>query len=169
MKNEEETKKHHIDPLTGATHSHPVATGVGAVGGAATGVAFGAPLGPVGSLVGGAIGAAIGGFAGHSLGDEFDPYEEEEHWKSRYQEEPYYEKDYTFEDYGPAYRVGYETYPLHAGKAYVDAEKELGSHWEKAKGKSRLTWEQAKHAVRAGWHRVEASVSKRRHDDPSKR
>lgn len=164
MKTKEEELTHHRDPITGAPHSHPVATGVGGVGGAAAGMAFGAVLGPVGSLVGGALGAFVGGFAGHELGDEFDP-EEEAHWKDRYREEPYYEKDHTYDDYGPAYRFGHESYPLHVGKNYVEAEKELGTQWDKAKGKSRLSWEQAKHAARASWHRLEEKLARRERPD----
>jgi len=169
MKTEEETTtRHHIDPITGAPHSHPVATGVGGAGGAITGAVIGAPLGPVGSLIGGAIGAAVGGLAGHKLGDEFDPYEfEEGHWKERLETEPYYEKGHTFEDYKPAYRMGHDAYPRenNGGKAYAEAEHQLGQQWDTVKGKSRLSWEQAKQAVKAGWHRVEESISHRdRHD-----
>ena len=71
--------------------------------------------------------------------------------------EPYYSTDYTYDDYAPAYRTGYEAAGRYQGqnKRFDDLEPELRANYERIKGKSRLAWENAKDAVRAAWHRVE--------------
>ena len=71
--------------------------------------------------------------------------------------EPYYSTDYTFDDYAPAYRTGYEAAGQYRGqnRRFDDLEPELRANYERIKGTSRLAWENAKDAVRAAWHRVE--------------
>lgn len=40
----------------------------------------------------------------------------------------------------------------------LQAEAELRSDYERAKGDSRLAWDEAKGATRAAWHRVERAM-----------
>jgi uncharacterized protein YcfJ len=63
------------DPITGASGSHPVETGAGAlIGGAASGLVVGALGGPVGAVIGAAAGGAIaGGLVGKGIGETIDP------------------------------------------------------------------------------------------------
>ena len=146
------------DPITGAPGSHPIGTGVGATGGAVAGATIGAVGGPVGMAVGGAIGAVVGGLAGHAVGEVVDPTAEDSYWRSTYENEPYRASGYSYDDYGPAYKLGYEGRTRYAGRAYNEVENELASDWEATKGDSRLAWEDAKHATRAAWHKVERVV-----------
>src|SRR6185437_5113669 len=37
-----------------------------------------------------------------------DPAREEAYWRESYRREPYFERGYTFEDYLPGYRIGWE-------------------------------------------------------------
>jgi len=141
------------DPITGAPGAHPVGTGVGAAGGAAAGAAIGAAGGPVGAAVGGVVGAVVGGLAGKGVGEAVNPTAEDTYWREAYLNEPYYNSKYGYDDYAPAYRVGYS----YTGRTWDDAEDKLRSEWERAKGASRLEWEEAKSAARAGWHRVTRS------------
>ena len=61
-----------------AITEHPVAAGVGAVGGGATGAAVGMVVaGPVGSVVGALIGAVAGGFGGSAVGGLIDDPEDQ--------------------------------------------------------------------------------------------
>jgi len=147
------------DPITGAPGSHPVGTGLGSAGGAAAGAAIGAPAGPVGALVGGIIGAIAGGAAGHGIAESIDPTAEEAYWSENFRNEPYYEDDYDYTDYQPAYRMGYERYPSFQGRQYEDAERELAKEWEQTRGTSRLDWERARPAARASWQRIERGRS----------
>jgi len=61
------------DPITGATGSHPVGTGLGAAaGGVAAGAAAGSVAGPLGTVVGAAVGAVLGGLAGKGVAEMVD-------------------------------------------------------------------------------------------------
>jgi len=97
------------DPITGAPGSHPVGTAAGATSGGVAGAVVGTAVGgPVGGAVGAAVGAVAGGLAGHAAGEAVNPSVEDIYWRQAHIREPYYRKDFTYDDYGPAYRTGYE-------------------------------------------------------------
>jgi hypothetical protein len=146
------------DPITGEPGSHPVGTGVGAAGGGAAGAAVGAVGGPVGAAVGGIIGAVAGGLAGKAAAEAVDPTVEDAYWRENYKKEPYHNPSLSYDDYAPAYRLGYEAYGDRRGRRFEDVEPELENRWSTAKGRSSLEWQRAKSAVRAGWHRVERAI-----------
>lgn len=141
------------ESVTGTPEAHPVGTGVGAAGGVATGVALGAAGGPAGMAIGGVLGAVAGGLAGNAVAEGIDPAAEDAYWSERYQDEPYYQEDYDYPDYEPAYRMGYQSYGR--GRRFEDSEKEFSNSWDEYRGDSRLEWEGARPAARAGWDRVE--------------
>ena len=85
---------------------HPVGTGVGATGGALAGAAAGSVGGPLGAAVGGVVGAVVGGLGGKAIAESINPTAEEAFWKENYDKESYYEVGRSFDDYGPAYRLG---------------------------------------------------------------
>jgi hypothetical protein len=87
-----------------------------------------------------------------------DTQAERDYWQGRYDKESYYEAGHTYDDYEGAYRTGYEGRDKYAGRSFDQAENELRSDWESAKGKSRLAWEKAKHAARAAWDRIERAM-----------
>ena len=150
------------DPLTGAVGARPVATGVGAVGGAMAGAAVGAVAGPVGAAIGGVIGAATGGLAGHGVAEAIDPSAEELHWRTTYTTVPYFAKNgsFDFNDYGPAYRYGWESRARHVGRKFDEVEPDLAREWDAVKGKSRLGWADAKSAAQASWQRISDAVER---------
>jgi hypothetical protein len=143
------------DPISGAPGAHPIGTGVGAAGGAAAGAAIGAVGGPVGVVIGGAVGAIVGGLAGKAAGEAVNPTAEAEYWQSAYASEPYYNHQYTYDDYGPAYKLGYTAPQKYAGKSFDSVQSSLEHDWNVTKGTSRMEWSEAKSATRAAWHRVE--------------
>lgn len=148
------------DPITGETGAHPVGTGVGAASGGVAGAAIGAAVGgPIGAAVGIVAGGVAGGYAGKAAGEAIDPTREDTYWRDNYVSQPWYESDYTYDDYQPAFRTGYEGYRRHAatGKRYEEVESNLAADYQNARGKSRLEWEKAKAATRAAWYRVENS------------
>jgi hypothetical protein len=148
------------DPITGAPGAHPVGTGIGAaVGGMAAGAAAGTvAAGPVGTLVGSVAGAIAGGLAGKAVAEHFDPTAEEAYWRENFEREPYYQKGMTYDDYGPAYRYGFESRSRYMGQRFDDVEPELSRSWDTFRGKSRLSWEHGKHATRAAWDRIERAM-----------
>ncbi|AKJ29843.1 hypothetical protein [Caldimonas brevitalea] len=143
------------DPITGAPGAHPVGTGVGAAaGGMAAGAAVGTVAGPVGTAIGAAAGAIVGGLAGKGVAERIDPTIEDDYWRDNYADRPYVAKGSSYDDFGPAYRYGVDSYDEHAGRSWDEAEPHLARGWDDARGRSRLSWEQAKHATRDSWHRL---------------
>lgn len=160
------------DPITDAPGSHPVGTGIGAAAGgaagiaggiaasAATGMATGTVLGgPVGAVVGLAAGAVIGGLAGKAVGEAVNPTEEALYWRESYVAEPYYNTMYTYDDYSPAYRVGYEGFERYSGKTFEESEKDLEQDFNRIRGKSKLAWRDAKEATRSAWDRLTGNTN----------
>ncbi len=143
------------DPITGEPGSHPLGTGVGSASAGAAGASIGAAGGPIGAAVGGVIGAVVGAAIGHNVAEGVNPTAERAYWEESYDKEPYYEEGETFDDYDPAYKLGYVRYSVYGDRSPEEAESALEKDWEGSKGNSRLTWDKAKLAARAGWNRVE--------------
>lgn len=151
-----EDKDLNRDPITDEPGAHPVGTGIGATGGAVAGAAAGTLGGPVGVAVGGVAGAVIGGLAGKAAAEAVNPTAEEEYWREQYLREPYYEPGRSFDDYGPAYRLGLAGRTRYEGE-WEAAEPKLASEWESTRDSSSLSWQQAQPASRAAWERIDSS------------
>ena len=151
-------KHENRDPISGAPGAHPVGTGIGAAaGGMAAGAAAGSVAGPVGALAGAAVGAVVGGLAGKGIAEKIDPTAEEAYWRTQYAREPYYERGYTFDDYHPGYRTGWEGRARYAGRSYDQVERDLQRDYQRNRGNSQLEWAKNRHAVRAAWDRFDAT------------
>lgn len=159
------------DPISGERGAHPVGTGAGGVAGAAGGVAAGAAAGaatgtatggPVGAAIGGVAGAVGGALAGKAIAEKVNPTAEEAYWREHYEQEPYYDRNLSYEDYQGAYRTGYEGYGKWggSGKRFEEIEPELRRSYEQSHGKSGLPWDRARHASRAAWNRVSRDLSR---------
>jgi hypothetical protein len=155
--------------------AHPVGVGVGAAGGALAGSAVGSTAGPAGTLVGGVIGAVAGGLAGRGVAGMVHPEHgeardltpgqavervldhdrEDAYWREAHMAEPYYNPAHSYEDYAPAYRMGWESRAKYEDGTFDQYEPAFRNDWDNVKGRSRLGWDEAKHAARAGWHRIE--------------
>jgi uncharacterized protein (TIGR02284 family) len=146
------------DPITDEPGAHPVGTGIGAAGGAVAGAAAGAIGGPIGLAVGGVVGAVVGGLAGKAAAEAVNPTAEEDHWRENYTREPYYEQGRSYDDYGPAYRLGVSGRTTYEGD-WDSAESKLASEWDTHRGNSNLDWERAKPASRAAWERIDTRMS----------
>lgn len=149
------------DPITGAPGSHPVGTGIGALlGGAAAGAAAGTVVGPVGTVIGAAVGAVVGGLAGKGVAESIDPTHEDAYWRENFDSRPYVTSGTNYDEYGPAYAFGIDSYSKNRERSFDDVEPELSSKWDTSRGNSNLDWPQAKHAARDAWHRVSDSVER---------
>ncbi|MBI2770977.1 MAG: hypothetical protein HYX47_15240 [Burkholderiales bacterium] len=82
---------------------------------------------------------------------------EDRHWAQAHWKEPYFRADYDYEDYAPAYCVGYSGCAQYGGP-FDEAETSLCANWLRIKGDSRLSWDEARPAVRAAWLRIEMAV-----------
>jgi len=90
-----------------------------------------------------------------SLGEHVNPVMEEAYWRQNYLREPYFERGYTFDDYLPAYRTGWEGRLRYAGRTYEQCERDLQRDYQRNRGASRLEWAKNRHAVRAAWERFD--------------
>lgn len=151
---EREERDMNRDPITDEPGAHPVGTGIGAAGGAMAGAAAGAMAGPVGAAIGGVVGAVVGGLAGKAAGEAVNPTAEEAFWKENYSKEPYYESGRSFDDYGPAYRLGVSGRERYQDP-WTSVEPRLASEWESTRGNSTLNWDRAKHASQAAYTRAD--------------
>ena len=85
-----------------------------------------------------------------------NPTAEEAYWREAYRREPYYRADLDYDDYGPAYRVGY-TGPMRREGEFETLEGDLKDDFQRVRGRSRLHWEEAREAARAAWRRATRS------------
>ncbi|WOD37441.1 hypothetical protein [Nodosilinea sp. E11] len=146
------------DPITGEQGARPVGTGVGAVGAGTIGTAVGVIVGgPVGGAVGAVVGSVAGGLLGKGVAETLDPTIEDHYWRQNYSSRPYIEPNYTYDDYSPAYRTGYEGYSTYSrqGLSYQQAEPHLKQRYEEQYGAGRLGWDRARYASQDAWHRLE--------------
>ena len=84
-----------------------------------------------------------------------DARRQDSHWSHAFRDEPYFRAGRDYEDYAPAYCVGYVGYAQYGGR-FEDAERSLWANWERIRGTSRLSQDEALLAFRAAWNRVEA-------------
>lgn len=148
-------KARNPDPITGASGSHPLGTGVGAAvgGAAAAGAAAGMAAGPVGTVIGAAAGAVVGGLAGKGIAEKVDPTREDAYWRENHPRQGW-AKGRAYEEYQPAYRVGYEGYAQYGGTGtFEEREAELRRHYESTQPK--LGWDEARPASRAAWQKFD--------------
>jgi uncharacterized protein (TIGR02284 family) len=82
------------------------------------------------------------------------PITEVEYWRAIYASEPYYETGRAFEDYSPAYEVGWASYTAYDNGIEV-ADRVMANEWERRKGVSTLSWDDARPAARASWRRAQ--------------
>ena len=157
------------DLITGTPGAHPVGVGVGAlVGGVAAAVGTGAAVGamtgtivgPVGTVIGAAVGAIVGGFAGKGVAEAIDPTAEDAYWRENFTTRPYVGGARNYDDYGPAYGYGVNSYGKYPGKSFDAVEADLSRDWGHSRGSSSLDGQAAKHASRDAWNRVSDTVER---------
>ena len=147
-----------LDPITDAPGAHPLGTGLGAAaGGALAGAAAGAMAGPVGALAGAVVGAVAGGLGGKAAAEAINPTAEEAYWRDQYTKEPYYQAGRGYEDYAPAYRLGYQGRSTASG-SFDDAHDNLSASWTSQRDRSTLSWQEAQAASRAAWQRADRQL-----------
>jgi hypothetical protein len=78
---------------------------------------------------------------------------EDAYWRRNFWQERYYDSAFDYEDYAPAYCVGYVGCAQYGGE-FADAERSLWANWERIRGDSRLPLDQALPAMRAAWQRL---------------
>lgn len=82
------------------------------------------------------------------------PEREDAYWQSVYWAQPWFRPGLSYEDYAPAFCVGYIGCAQYGGRC-EEAEKSLCANWLRIKGDSRLTLEEAMQAIRAAWEHAD--------------
>ena len=114
-------------------------------------------VGTAAGLAAGAASAAAGAasaLVGKPPTQSIDPANEELYWREHFAAEPYYDSNFAFEDYLPAWRAGWEGRGRHAGRKFEDVEDDIKAEFHWNRGSSRLLWEQARDAARAAFERL---------------
>lgn len=158
----ESRKDRDAEKDTGATVGGAFAGGAvgGIAGGAMAGAAAGGLGGPAGAAIGAAVGAVAGAMGGKAIANRINPQAEDEYWRTNYASRPYVTSGSTYDDYGPAYKLGYERYPEYHGKTFDEADSNLERDWDSIRGRSRLSWNEAKHATRDAYERARDAVTR---------
>lgn len=91
--------------------------------------------------------------AGAAVACEVDAGREDAYWCHAFRRERYYSPQLDYEDYAPAYCVGYAGFAQYGG-SFEEAERSLAANWERIKGGSRLRFDEARQAMRAAWERM---------------
>lgn len=95
-----------------------------------------------------------GAYVGLRAPAAFDLNVEDAYWRENYRKRPYVESDGSYEDYGPAYKLGVVSARQYEGHAFEDAEAEMARRWGENDGGSTLGWEEVRDAARDAWNRV---------------
>jgi hypothetical protein len=95
--------------------------------------------------------------ASRGIADMLDPAGEEAYWRENFQSQPYYERGLQYDDYHPAYRIGWEGRARYDGRSFEEVEPELEAEYNRIRGASRLDWSRNRRAARAAWDRFDAT------------
>jgi hypothetical protein len=90
--------------------------------------------------------------------DAVNHADEDAYWRESHRKEPYYKPEHTYDDYAPAYRMGWESRAKYDDGTFDRYEPAFRNDWQSVRGNSRLDWQDAKHAVRAAWMRMEQAL-----------
>ena len=91
---------------------------------------------------------------------KYDVSEQDRYWQDEFASRPYVPEGASYDDYGPAYRYGAETYPKYRDRTWEDIEADLERDWDTSRGASRLAWNDARHAARDSFERVRNALER---------
>ena len=77
---------------------------------------------------------------------------EENHWREHHHKQPFVKPGRTYEDYAPAYRVGYEGFHKNPDKKFEEIEADLATEYQKRQ--TTLPWGDARDAARVAWDKL---------------
>jgi hypothetical protein len=82
-----------------------------------------------------------------------EPFPDSGYWNQQFSREPYFLEGDSYDDFDPAYRLGYNARRQHPETGFDTLEAQLQREWDTSKGPSRLDWNRARHAALRAWER----------------
>ncbi|NOT01704.1 MAG: hypothetical protein HOP29_13865, partial [Phycisphaerales bacterium] len=104
------------------------------------------------------VGGVSGGFAGKTAAEVLNPTAEHAFWRAEFGNRPYFTHGTPYEQYGPAFQYGWESFANHKGKTFAEIEAQLSRDWERHRKQSKLSWNHAKDATLDAWQRMEKAA-----------
>ncbi|KAI5930735.1 Collagen alpha-5(VI) chain [Manis javanica] len=92
--------------------------------------------------------------AGKGAAEAVNPTVEDAYWRDAYQSEPYYVAGRSYEEYRPAYELGWNAAAARRDADFDAFDAEWEREWTTRRGASHLDWDQARPAARAAWARA---------------
>jgi hypothetical protein len=96
---------------------------------------------------------AYGGLAGKAAAESLNPTQEDAYWRDAYVREPYYVSGRTYEQYRPAYELGWSAVGRYDGD-FDAVEPRLADDWRARHATGGLSWSDVRPATRAAWDRA---------------
>ena len=88
------------------------------------------------------------------MAENIDPTVEANYWRDFYAEQPYYSESYSYEDYEPAYRSGWESFDSTSQLDWKERESLAKERWESEGGATTMQWDQARLAAEDAYGRI---------------
>ena len=120
--------RHDDNPSTG----DEIGQAVGGVSGVVAGAAIGSAAGPIGTVIGGIAGAVGGWWAGRTVAEAAQSFNDnEDTYRSSYESRADRLADRTYEDVRPAYQLGHiaSQNPDYSGRNFESIEADLQRGW----------------------------------------
>jgi hypothetical protein len=91
---------------------------------------------------------------------DVDPEKEAAYWRKQHPKQPY-AKNYTYERFEHAYRIGYDSFAKNPGKKFGEVEESVAADYEQGKPDAALPWDTVRPAAGAVWDRLGGVISPR--------
>ena len=79
-----------------------------------------------GAIAGAVAGSVIGGITGKAIAERINPQHEDDYWRNEFPTRSYAAgSKYGWDDYEPAFRLGYKHYPDYHGRGFDEVEPEF--------------------------------------------
>jgi hypothetical protein len=99
------------------------------------------------------VGAVVDDLAGHSVAKAVNPSVEDAYWREKHRRQSF-AKNRSYDDYGPAYRSGYEGYAQYGAKGGTFEDREVDLRRNHEANQPKLVWDEARPASHAAWQRL---------------
>ena len=91
---------------------------------------------------------------------------EDHYWQTHFSREPYYVQGRGYDQYQPAYQLGWKSALEHPDASFKDFAQELEADWIRQRASSLLPWREVEVAVKDAWEHANAQMQKLQYSLP---